>query len=296
VSARTLLCYLLLTLLSLPAQAAPTEPGTIRVLKVQGSVALVRESDNTRSDLAEGALIGQGQRIETGAKSSAILLFSNGTTITVEQSSNLSVDAFLQDPFDAENVDFSKIKREPTNSITKIRVGEGSIVGNVAKVNKGSSFDVTTPVGVAGIRGTIFRIAISRSGQNFVLNISLPEGSVVFDSNNGQSLTLQDGTAVTISAPENNLGSPVTQPVQALPPAEAAAILSQVAEALGVVVPQPFGPSPQATGTQQENQTENTGNQGTSNAGQQLPPSGTGGGSGTGSPSAPNPRQVPPAS
>ena len=52
------------------------------------------------------------------------------------------------------------MKQEPGTSVTKLNLTRGELVGRVVHLNvdKGSEFTVRTPVGAAGIRGTIFRI------------------------------------------------------------------------------------------------------------------------------------------
>jgi len=108
-----------------------------------------------------------------------VLVFSNGPR-SASAGFKVSVDEFTQDPF-AEDVKLSELKEEPTKSHTKLRMTYGELVGNVKHLNAKSTFDVQTPVGAAGIRGTTFRLVYrpSGNGQAF-FTLSTASGTVIF--------------------------------------------------------------------------------------------------------------------
>ncbi len=128
--------------------------GNVRVIKVTGSSAKLLSPAGKTTALQEGMFIQQGAKIVTGGDSSVSLVFENGSSVEVEPSSSFSIDEFVQDPFSSENLDYKTIDKAPSRSVTKISVPQGSIIFNVAKQKPGSTFDIVTPVGVAGIRGT----------------------------------------------------------------------------------------------------------------------------------------------
>ena len=102
--------------------------------------------------------IGEGSRV--------ILVFSNGATINIGEESEVEIRQFLQDPF-ADDYAFGEATAEPTASTsqTRIHLRQGELIGNVKTLNKGSTFEVTTPAGAAGIRGTTFRVVFRPSGD-----------------------------------------------------------------------------------------------------------------------------------
>jgi hypothetical protein len=165
------------------AQSTRT-PGQIVVAKVRGSVTATSLSAQAAMELTNGTVIGQNTVVTTRADSSVILLLSNGATINLGPESTLSIDEFLQDPF-AESVAAADLEEEPSTSVTKLSLSRGELVGNVKKIraDQGSSFTVNTPVGAAGIRGTIFRIIFrpSANGQAF-FSLSTAEGRVLFEA------------------------------------------------------------------------------------------------------------------
>jgi uncharacterized membrane protein YgcG len=278
--------------------AAEGKQGNVRVLKVAGDVTSTIKATSEAQPLKEGTFIQQDQVIKTGKGSEAILLFSNGTTITVEQNSAFSIDKFLQTPFASNDSNYQKLKNEPSISQTKVNVSEGSIVADVVKLNKGSTFDIGTPVGVAGIRGTIIRVTVNRPGGGAPVSVTvdLPEGNVEFSAADGRTLTLADGTTVKIELAGNNMDiGPVTpmtqqekQEIQALVDA-ALATLPPTNSFEGV----PAGSPEQPTGGTEDQAGGFGGVQGTGNVGTPTGGSSGGGGGSSGGGSTPTPTPVP---
>ena len=182
------------------AASAEAVAGNIRVLQVKGAVT-VSVADKPAAPLQEGAFIQQYQVIKTYKDAQILLLFSNGTQVTVQPDSVFSVDQFLQTPFDSRKTDYSKIKSEPSVSQTKLFVSKGSIIADVAKLKKGSSFKIGTPRGVAKIHGTLIQVTVNTTaGGSVSVTINLPQGLADFASTNGQQVTLSNGQTVTVSS------------------------------------------------------------------------------------------------
>ena len=86
------------------------------------------------------------------------------------------------------------------------------MVGKSEKQNPQSKLEITTPVGVAGIRGTIFRITITPVGgpgarrggakpTQFKASIDVPEGAVSFgDSQGTKTVQIQPGFSLAMEA------------------------------------------------------------------------------------------------
>jgi len=136
------------------ASAQEMVVGNVKVLQVEGEGAVLIDSAGRRSEITPGLFIRQGSKLITGPNSNVSLLFENGSTVNVQPGSELSIDQFVQNPFDSEAVNFKKLENEPSNSVTNLSVPSGNIIFEIAKLKKGSSLDIKTPVGVAGIRGT----------------------------------------------------------------------------------------------------------------------------------------------
>jgi hypothetical protein len=157
----------------------------ILVAKVMGTVTMT--VDGNTSAVALNQAVPKKAKINTGANSNVILLFSNGATTRLESNTELVIEEYLQDPFASEVVP-KALQAEPTASKTELALNYGELVGDVKPLHydKGSSFKVRTPVGAAGIRGTTFRIVFrpSGTGQAF-FTLSTAVGNVAFDTGTG---------------------------------------------------------------------------------------------------------------
>ena len=141
--------------------------GKIMVAKVSGKAT--KTINGVVTDLVVNMYVEQSATVNTGAgDSSVILLFSNGATTKLGADTELVIDEFLQDPFaNLGTIKVKELEKEPSPSRTKISLKHGELVGDVKALlyDRGSEFTVQTPVGAAGIRGTVFRI-VFRPGTN----------------------------------------------------------------------------------------------------------------------------------
>ncbi len=194
-----LLCGLVLSSVAAHAQVNRVQ-GRIVAAKVSGTVTALNRADNTSKALAVGDEIKQNYVIQAGAGSSAVLVFSNGTSVAIAEDTMLAIDEFLQEPFSGENV-VAESKVEPSTSTTKLNVLRGELVANVKKLNrdKGSKFEVLTPIGAAGVRGTVFRIVVRADANGQVtFSLATSEGEVLLAGLDGSNIPVQAGKEVTL--------------------------------------------------------------------------------------------------
>jgi hypothetical protein len=174
--------------------------GQILVAKLSGKVTKTLRGVST--DVKFEEVIEQSAKINTGPDGSVILSFSNGATTRLGADSELVIDEFLQDPFsDLGSVKIKELDKEPSPSRTKISLNRGELVGDVKQLrhDQNSSFTVQTPVGAAGIRGTVFRIVFrpGANGQAF-FQLTTASGRVDY-TQPGQGGTTPGVTSVTAS-------------------------------------------------------------------------------------------------
>jgi hypothetical protein len=268
---RLALCAALAVCLSLNA-AAQSGLGKIVAARVEGDVQKVLQ-DQSSVPLKNGDQLLETQTVKTGKSSSVVLVFENGSSVKLGAESSLAIDEFKIDPL-GEAVDMSTLKAEPTVSKTSLNLAYGEMVGDVKKLNtnKGSTFNIKTPVGAAGIRGTIFRIVFrpSADGKAF-FTVSTADGRVVMEGVTTQDIPVESGkeVVVTVDVPEpaaptapGETPAPVTPPAppvivtQDIPPATAAVIvqatvsITQVLQTTNfatVPTPTPPPPAPEPT-------------------------------------------------
>jgi hypothetical protein len=184
-------------------QQSPTAPGPgliqeqIKAARVRETVMVIH-AQGTSVALRDEDLLVQGDVVTTALKSSVVLVFSNGSTVSIGPESRVAIDEFTQDPF-AADVKLSEIKEEPSVSHTKLKMTYGELVGNVKHLNGASTFEVDTPVGAAGIRGTTFRLVYrpKGNGQAF-FSLSTASGTVFFTGSTGAPITVGANQEVDI--------------------------------------------------------------------------------------------------
>jgi hypothetical protein len=165
------------------APALDMQPGLVLVAKVEGQVKL-RVVGQPERDLKVDDTVPEKGTINTGNSSSVVLAFSNGATTRLGANTELILETFQMVPLEKQ-IQVKDLTEEPTRSRTRLKLNRGELVGDVKplKINDGTGFVVETPVGAAGIRGTVFRIVFTPSGTGqafFTLNTV--SGNVVFQS------------------------------------------------------------------------------------------------------------------
>ena len=154
-----------------------------------------------------GALLPDGATVQTGANGTVLLLLSNGTVVTVTENSKMKVSSFVQEPFDDKGLSVGDLKEEPSSSSVLVDLEVGDLVVKTKKLNKKSNFEISSPVGTAGIRGTQFGMGYSpRRG----MSLDVTESTVSFKPRGGgRQRMVRAGRGLT--APTR--GQPVERPV-----------------------------------------------------------------------------------
>ena len=182
--------------------------GNVRAVSVTGT-AFQDTKKGQSIRLKEGDFLNQGSTVRTSGDARVILLFDNGSTIEVRPDTRFSIDEFLIDPLDTESIDYRSIKNEPTRSLTRVTVPQGNIITKTPKLNRGSSYDIGTPLGTAGIRGTVVNILVTRQASTFVVT----EGRIEV-SKGAQSFFIGEGAQGTAdNTRTGQAGDPAQQAV-----------------------------------------------------------------------------------
>lgn len=139
-----------------PVDRRDLSPGVIYVDTVEGRLFARPSKGDERVPLRAGAQIRGALVLETDPYSSAVLLFSNGTSIRMDESTRLRIEGFLQQPHDVSPDAYQMLTRDPATSYASIYLEHGSILGHAEKLMPKSFLYVQTPQLYADIRGTIF--------------------------------------------------------------------------------------------------------------------------------------------
>lgn len=140
------LVFVALVALATSAGAAGTEAGWAKVRYVVGHPEFQKAGTPAWQKLERGMILHPGDSVRCDAKSHAdlILGFNNGN-VEVSPSSELLL----------EKLTYSYTGLEVIHD-TQLNLRSGSVYGQVKKMAAGSKYDVKTPKGVAGIRGTTY--------------------------------------------------------------------------------------------------------------------------------------------
>lgn len=109
---------------------------------------------------------------------------------------------------DNTTVEIDKLaKISGDDSDVSLNLQGGTIVGQVKKISKASHFDIRTPTGVAGIRGTDFAVSVKAlDGGKYEVTYSCLQGVVVVATRNADgsitTKTLSDRMTITFGAGE----------------------------------------------------------------------------------------------
>jgi hypothetical protein len=261
---------------------AQTQAGAIKAVRLSGEVSKISTSSTAPVALSEGAALVETDTVTTGAASSVVLVFANGASVKLGANSRLAIEEFKMDPL-AEEIAVANLEREPNVSKTRLNLAYGDMVGNVKKLNKdaGSEFNIKTPVGAAGIRGTTFRIVMrfEASGQ-VTFTLSTSEGTVAFTGTvqiAGTGATTQDGTAqevavsdgqevtavATVNPTTNQITDVQVSSTQTISPAATEAITAAVTQAIQQAQQSTtFTQAEQQQAAQQTNTTSQSGDSG----------------------------------
>lgn len=225
---RFLSCAFVASALSLAAQAQ-TELGSIKAARVQGEV-LRLAADGTSVPLKDGELVTEADIVTTGKGASVVLVFGNGSSVRLGAESRLAIEEFKMDPLDQPITNPSALTEEPNKSKTTLNLSYGEMVGDVKKLSTSSSYSIKTPVGAAGIRGTIYRIVFrpDSNGKAF-FQIQTAEGLVVMEGVTNTDVPVAEGKEVVVEIDTANPENPVVQSKD-IPPADAAAIRAAAQE------------------------------------------------------------------
>ena len=151
--------------------AQETKVGAFILVSQDGQITYLKADGSPAEMVSIGKPIPLSYTIITNKGAKLVGLLSNGTLLTLEEETRMKVGTFKQEPFESGGKKLTDLPGEPSSSQVMLELDFGSLVVKTKKLNKGSVFDINSPVGVAGIRGTEFQMA-SRPGQGVQLDVT----------------------------------------------------------------------------------------------------------------------------
>jgi hypothetical protein len=137
-------------------QAAST---SFTILSLVGGEVLIKRADSDSWETAvTGTVLNKGDVIKSGDGSSAEITFFDGSTIELDQSTQIGLTDIHQSD---EGSKVIHIKQDLGNTISRVK----------KLTDSASSYEVETPAGVASVRGSTLGVYIQPDGSVIVVNI-----------------------------------------------------------------------------------------------------------------------------
>lgn len=195
---KSFLSLLLLGAFAFPfsIKAAAVE-GSVRVIKVEGATVEVM-ANGLPIQIQTGTILKQGSQIKTGKDGVVDLMFDNGAVLEITPNTEFLIKNFEREAFDPTGVDYRTMQGEPTRSRTILKVNFGAVLAGVKKLKSTSEFNVSTPVGSAGIRGTSFFVHFDSKKRGGAI-VGVTDGKVEVLTSSGAILPIRAGDAYGIS-------------------------------------------------------------------------------------------------
>ena len=125
----------------------------------KGTVSIYLSAKQVWSVATKGTILGEKDKILTGANGTAELVFETGTTLKIKQNTELEM-------------------AQLTGGETRMSMAKGRIRAKIAKLTTGQKFELRSPAAVASVRGTEFIMGSDQTTGNS--EVVVLEGTVEF--------------------------------------------------------------------------------------------------------------------
>ena len=198
--------FLILFSLPLLSFGSPKIKPSVILASIEGeahSLSLNEEFKVTLDQSSIGKKISEKTILVTGKDGKAQLLFSNGALITIKPGSRFYLRKYDQKIVSSENVpEPSKIEEEPSQSNLLAHLDFGELIVKAPKLKKGSTMTLTSPLGTAGVRGTMFQMMAVRNPVTGDISggINLISGDIEFSGIDGNEVSLVSGQSIQMAS------------------------------------------------------------------------------------------------
>jgi hypothetical protein len=177
------------TRLRIPVGWLKLQPAPVEVLHVRNDATVIRAATGDRETLAVGMRLAAGDRVHTGADSSASLRFADGARLIMQAMSDLTLDRISS---------FG----EMISVDSWLRLQDGRV--DVRAAGGGSRLHIQTPIGVSSVRGTEFRVGMA--ARERVMRTEVVQGVVGVEAQSrGRDIAAGFGTLTAAGQPPEPL-------------------------------------------------------------------------------------------
>ena len=167
----------------IPLELLPEEASVAKVVALAG-LSTAKKIDGTETAIALGDILTEGNRISTGKNGFLSIALPDESRISIPSNSQVTL----------AKLRMTKYTKSPR---TEINLMQGRVESKVSPLNSNKGrFEVTSPLAIAGVRGTHFRVEINDDG---VANEVLSGGVAVGKKEKPNALLLPAGKGNIIS-------------------------------------------------------------------------------------------------
>jgi len=182
----------------------------VTLLNVKQPVSVRQPGGQVIENPSNGFRTAQGAVVTTGPGGGVLLVFSTGTTIGLSENASLTIETFTQA---APTTPPPAGVEDNTISKTRLTLDQGEIIGQVRKLRPESSFEVVTPIGVAGVRGTNIIIRVTRVNGQVTVSFGGDDGALSVLTLTGEEIeaagisALEDGESLVLTGEQADDGT-----------------------------------------------------------------------------------------
>jgi len=163
--------------------------GASTALTVLSGEVMVRHGSGDFVAAKDGQVLNEGDTLRTGADARAVLTYFEGSTVTVEPETQLTIESSATLADGGTVVVMSQAFGRSWHVVTKLITGS-------------SKYDVKTPANTASVRGTAFEVASTENATT----VTTTEGTVLsntVDPDNGRRVNVPVAAGTTLTQPKN---------------------------------------------------------------------------------------------
>jgi len=145
---------------TVPPAFSQTTPLKVTIIATSGEV-LVLKKDATQWQAAQpGDILTEGDTIKTLGGAKAELQFPSGSSIVLNEETSLAIESLALKTYTP--------KKEEKTEVFLI---DGKIKAIIEKLDKDRQFEIKTPTAIAGVRGTIFYLNVTRESERIMTGL-----------------------------------------------------------------------------------------------------------------------------
>lgn len=187
----SLLANIILLLLSPYVWGQAPEAETARILRIEGTTMVYQHHNKRWSVAKRGMGLFQTDVVKTLSDSELDLLIENVAVVRLKQKTTLEIAEIQREttkPVASSSVLLVDDGSSGIRHKTLLKLLEGKLLLWVKYILQGSTFDVETPIGIAGVRGTSFMVNVTNQDTTIVAvlegivgvkNIRMPDKTVL---------------------------------------------------------------------------------------------------------------------